>query len=87
MYNSFTHCLFAASTKLYGPSFKLHNSPISRLGKIEGLRTRVVYPTIKCGEWPEMPKKWKKNGIPLYQSAQISKLLKWFSYYATAEEQ
>ena len=39
---------------------------------IEGLRTRVVYPTIKCGEWPEMPKKWY---TPFYQSAQISKLL------------
>ena len=24
----------------------------------------MVYPTIKCGEWPEMPKKWEKNGIP-----------------------
>ena len=32
---------------------------------IEGLRTRVVYPTIKCGEWPEMPNKWKKMVYPL----------------------
>ena len=49
---------------------------------IEGLRTRVVYPTIKCGEWPEMPKKLGGGGggggewyTPFYQSAQISKLL------------
>ena len=35
----------------------------------------MVYPTIKCGEWPEMPKKWKKWYTLSYQSAQISKLL------------
>ena len=43
---------------------------------IEGLRTRVVYPTIKCGEWPEMPKKWKKNGIP-----PSTKVLKFPNYW------
>ena len=47
-------------------------SHVSHTSLIEGLRTRVVYPTIKCGEWPEMPKKWY---TPFYQSAQISKLL------------
>ena len=34
-----------------------------RLGASEGLRTRVVYPTIKCGEWPEMPKKWGEKMV------------------------
>ena len=52
-------------------------SHVSHTSLIEGLRTRVVYPTIKCGEWPEMPKKWRKKKwyTPFYQSAQISKLL------------
>ena len=40
------------------------------------VRTRVVYPTIKCGEWPWNAQKMKKKWYtPFYQSAQISKLL------------
>ena len=41
-----------------------YNAVCNVVGVYEGLRTRVVYPRIKCGEWPEMPKKWGKNGIP-----------------------
>ena len=55
MYNSFTHCLFAASTKLYGQacSFKLHNSPISRLGIISSKKclnkhSNIAFPSILC---------------------------------------
>ena len=63
-------CNFMLTNKVHLP-VELHPETYQNLPgwadsfRNEGLRTRVVYPTIKCGEWPEMPNKWKKMVYPL----------------------